>query len=243
MSITAVKTGLIGDYSPEVAAHVAIPKALTLAANETESRIETTWLATETVAQNIDQLSSFDALWCVPASPYASMDGALSAIQFARESQRPFLGTCGGFQHALIEYARNVLGYQEADHAESNPEAEMPLITPLSCSLVEAQGTIKLEEESRVRRIYGKSKVVEQYHCNFGFNPRYRSLLESGKMTVTGVDADGEPRVVELTNHPFFIATLFQPERSALAGVAHPLICAYVRVCAAHQRLSSGAEN
>ena len=133
MDITAIKIGLIGDYSPKVPAHVAIPKALALAANETESVVETAWLATETIAQNIRQLSSFDALWCVPASPYASMDGALSAIPFAREHRRPFLGTCGGFQHALIEYVRNVLGYREADHAESNPEAEMPLIAPLSC--------------------------------------------------------------------------------------------------------------
>lgn len=241
MDITAIKVGLVGDYSPEVAAHVAIPKALALAANETESAVETAWLATETITQNIRQLSSFDALWCVPASPYASTDGALSAIKFARESGRPFLGTCGGFQHAIIEYARNVLGYREADHAESNPDAQMPLVAPLSCSLIEAHGTIKLEEGSRVRRTYGKSEVVEEYHCNFAFNPRYRTLFESGEMRVTGVDADGEPRVAELTNHPFFIATLFQPERSAFAGVAHPLICAYVRACVSHQRRASGA--
>ena len=77
INITAVKIGLIGDYSPEVAAHVAIPKALALAGNETESVVEATWLATETVAQNIDQLSSFDMLWCVPASP---MKGSVAAI-------------------------------------------------------------------------------------------------------------------------------------------------------------------
>jgi CTP synthase (UTP-ammonia lyase) len=71
--------------------------------------------------------------------------------------------------------------------------------------------------------------VVEQYHCNFGFNPRYRSLIESGDLKVTGVDAEGDVRVVELTSHPFFVATLFQPELSALGGETHPLICAFVQ--------------
>lgn len=224
-----IKIGLVGDYSPEVTAHVAIPKALALAADDTGDKVEVTWLATESIARDAEQLSSFDALWCVPASPYASMDGALTAIRFARERRLPFLGTCGGFQHAIIEYARNVLGYTEADHAESNPTAAMQLIAPLSCSLVGAEGTIKLEERSRIHRIYGEGEIAEQYHCNYGVAVRYRSLLETGEMKVTGVDAEGDPRVVELIEHPFFIATLFQPERSALAGIVHPLIRAYVQ--------------
>jgi len=224
-----LQIGLIGDYSAEVTAHIAIPKALAIAAKDTGVKIELTWLATEGIAQNIAQLSFFDALWCVPASPYASIDGALSAIQFAREQGCPFLGTCGGFQHTLIEYVRNALGYAMADHAESNPTTTMPLIAPLSCSLVEAKGTIKLKEGSRISHIYGKDEIIEQYHCNFGFNSRYQTLLETGEMKVTGVDVEGEPRVVEIVRHPFFIATLFQPERSALTGISHPLIRAYVQ--------------
>lgn len=224
-----IKIGLIGDYAPEVTAHVAIPQALALAARETGIEVEATWLATESLAQNIEQLASYNALWCVPASPYRSMEGALAAIRWARHQGVPFLGTCGGFQHALIEYARNVLGCEEADHAETNPDAAMALVTPLSCSLVEAEGAIKLREGSQVSRIYGQGEIVEQYHCRFGFNPRYMSLLASSEMKVTGVDADGEVRVIELTGHPFFIATLFQPERSALSGRIHPLIRAYVQ--------------
>ena len=235
-----VRIGLVGDYSPAVTAHAAIPEALALAAGEAGAEVETTWLATEEMARRVGRLPSFDALWCVPGSPYVSMDGALRAIRFARERRRPFIGTCGGFQHALIEYARNVLGRREADHAESNPGAVMPLIAPLSCSLVGARGTIRLEEGSRVRGFYGKGEVMEQYHCSFGFNTRYLSLLETGEMRVTGVDADGGPRVVELTGHPFFIATLFQPERSALAGVAHPLICAYMRAAVSRRRRAAG---
>ncbi len=224
-----LQIGLVGDYSPEVTAHVAIPKALALAANDARAKVEVTWLPTESLAHNTEQLLSFNGLWCVPASPYANMDGALSAIRFAREQHRPFLGTCGGFQHAIIEYARNVLGYEQADHAESNPTATMQLIAPLSCSLVGANGTIKLKEGSHIRRIYGKNEIVEQYHCNYGIDVRYQSLLESGGMKVTGVDTEDEPRVVELIEHPFFIATLYQPERSAISGIVHPLISAYLQ--------------
>jgi CTP synthase (UTP-ammonia lyase) len=217
-------------------AHLAIPKALALAANETASDFEAAWLATETIAQHRERLASFDALWCVPGSPYRSMEGALLAIQFAREQGCPFLGTCGGFQHALIEYARNVLGFAAADHAESNPTATVPLIAPLSCSLVGATGAIKLRADSRIRRIYGKEEAVEQYHCSFGLNARYQSLLASGEMHVTGQDAEGQPRVVELAGHPFFIATLFQPERSASSGIVHPLLRAYVQAASSSAR-------
>ena len=133
----AVRIGLVGDYNAGVTAHLAIPRALELAGAAICAQVGATWLATEMLDGPAGaDLTGFDALWCVPASPYASVDGALRAIRFARETGRPFLGTCGGFQHALIEYARDVLGFTEADHAESNQEAEMPLIAPLACVLI-----------------------------------------------------------------------------------------------------------
>lgn len=224
-----IQIGLIGDFSSEVTAHIAIPKAIAMAADNLKLDVAATWLPTKNIYSEIERLSTFHGLWCVPASPYASMDGALAAIRFARENDRPFLGTCGGFQHALIEYARNVLGYEDAEHAESNPSAAMSLIAPLSCSLAEAKGTIKFKEDSKISRIYGKTEVVEQYNCKYGVNERYRYLLESGAMKISGVDAANEPRSAELSGHPFFIATLFQPERSALSGIVHPLIRAYIQ--------------
>lgn len=232
-----IKIGLIGDYSPEVTAHAAIPKALGLAAKEIKRRINVIWLGTENIAENIGELSEFDALWCVPASPYKDMDGALAAIKYARESEIPFLGTCGGFQHALIEYARNVLNLREADHTESNPQTEVPIIAPLACSLIEADGIIELEENSRISRIYGCREIYEQYHCSYGFNSQYKSILEQSEMEITGADENGDPRVLELKSHPFFIATLFQPERSSLSGspTAHPLVRAYLEAAVSNQ--------
>ncbi len=238
----SIRIGLIGDYNPEVKAHIAIPRAVGLAGRASTIEAETSWLPTpllESLAE--DELSSYDALWCVPASPYASMDGALRGIRFAREHGYPFLGTCGGFQHAVIEYARNVLGLAEADHAESNPDAVMPIMVPLSCSLMDARGTIQLLPNTRISRIYGRGTTVERYFCNFGLNPDFRSLLEQSDMQITGVDDNGEARVIELDHHPFFIETLFQPELSAFADVAHPLIVAFLQAIAEGARAETSS--
>ncbi len=231
--VRAARVGLVGDYDPEVRAHVAIPKALALASAAEGRAVEADWLATSSLGGDSGgRLAHFDALWCVPASPYANAEGALGAIRFARERRVPFLGTCGGFQHAVIEYARNVLGRAEAEHAETSPDAAMPLIAPLACALVGARGRVRFAAGSRVSEIYGAGEAVEEYNCSYGVNPRYLSLLESGGMSVTATDEEGGVRAVELPDHPFFVATLFQPERSAFAGLAHPLVRAFVRAAA-----------
>jgi CTP synthase (UTP-ammonia lyase) len=233
--MTILRIALVGNYNSTVTAHIAIPRALDFAAEAVGYNVIPEWIATERLAQDWEpQLEPYHAIWCVPGSPYASMEGALHAIQFAREQRRPFLGTCGGFQHALLEYARNVLGLAAADHAESNPEAEMAFISPLACTLVETRGQIYLQPGTRIQRIYQQNTITEGYNCRYGVNPNYQPLLEDGSLRVTATGEEGEVRVVELANHPFFIATLFQPERSALVGVTHPLIVALLQ--AANER-------
>jgi CTP synthase (UTP-ammonia lyase) len=224
-----VQVALIGDYDETVTAHRAIPLALDLAATAVGCTVALDWIATPELEHDTQQLSNYGAIWCVPGSPYASMDGALNAIRYAREQRVLFLGTCGGFQHALIEYARNVLGLAEADHAESNPDAALPLIAPLSCSLAETTGEILLHEGTRIREIYGQPRAVEGFNCNYGVNPDYEQLLRDGALRISATDEQGQVRAVELADHPFFIATLYQPERSALQGTVHPLISAYLQ--------------
>jgi CTP synthase (UTP-ammonia lyase) len=223
-----IRIGLIGDFNPAVTAHQAIPPALRLAAGALDDcAVEAVWIPTESIGPE-GELGGFDGLWCVPASPYVSMEGALAGIRFAREQAIPFLGTCGGFQHALIEYARGVLGLADADHAETSPDGGTLLVSRLSCSLVEERGEILLQPGSRAAELYGCERIVEGYHCNFGLNPAYEQALRDGGLRFTGRDGDGEVRVLELPDHPFFVATLFQPERSALRGERHPLISAFV---------------
>jgi len=216
---------LIGDYDASVPAHQAIPLALEMAG----ARFE--WLPTGQITDTT-RLTEFDGVWCVPASPYRSMDGALTAIRFARENARPFLGTCGGFQHAVLEYARNVLGWTDAEHGESAPGAQRLVITPLECSLVEATDPVILRSGTRIADAYQRSEIVEGYRCRYGINPEFLEQITSRDLRVAGEDRNGDVRALELQSHPFFVATLFQPERAALRGVRPPLVNAFVRACA-----------
>ena len=221
--------GLVGDYDHVVAAHRAIPRALGLAGLSLGRPVSAVWLWTDDVERDpAGTLGDLDAVWAVPATPYRSMEGALAAIRHARETGLPFLGTCGGFQHALVEYARNVCGIADAGHAESSPDAERPVVTPLACELVETKGRIRLEEGSLIRSVYGASEVEETYRCRFGPNPAMRPVLERHGLRFTGFDPDGEPRAVELPGHPFFVGTLFQPERAALLNRLPPLVRAFI---------------
>lgn len=229
--------GLIGDRNESVPAHRAIPPALELAAATLDepAQIEVVWLPIETLA-GVDpdlltaRLSAFGGLWCVPNSPYASEAGALAGIRYARENGVPFLGTCGGFQHSLLGYARDVLGLSGAQHAEVHPGTDFPLLRRMQCSL-DGEGRVSLREDSRLREICGQAEVLEPYQCSFGLNPEYESRLEDGRLRFVGRDAGGEVRALEITEHPFYVATLFQFKRSALreGAAAHPVVRAYLR--------------
>lgn len=134
---SSIKIGIIGDFDLERPSHKATNEALNHCADYLEINLELQWLPTESLERDADRsISKFDGLWCAPGSPYKSMKGALNAIRFAREKDYPFIGTCGGFQHAVIEYAQNKLGLNDPQHAEYGPNGSNLFITALSCSLV-----------------------------------------------------------------------------------------------------------
>ena len=157
------------------------------------------------------------------------MDGALTAIRVARERQVPFLGTCGGFQHAVIEYARNVLGWSDAEHAETAPDSARAVIVPLVCSLVEVTDAVHLVAGSRLAKAYDTTNIVEGYHCRYGMSPAFSEALANGPLRVSAVDDAGDIRGIELDDHPFFVATLFQHERGALLGRLPPAVSAFAQ--------------
>lgn len=227
----ALNIALIGDHDPHITAHRAIPLALDLASAQTGHAIRAQWLATDRIDGDT-MLADFDGIWCVPGSPYRNENGALQAIRFAREQRRPFLGTCGGFQHAVLEYARNVMAWADAAHGETSPEANRALLTPLSCALIETIDSLQLDAGSLIAQAYGRPTAFEGYHCRFGVNPDFEKDLLSQRLHAVARDSAGDLRAVELRDHPFFVATLFQPERAALEGRVPPLVCAFVEACA-----------
>ncbi|CRM79111.1 hypothetical protein GCM10009091_06600 [Pseudomonas brenneri] len=232
MNPTALHLALIGDYDPQVTAHQAIPLALQQASAQLGLTIQVEWLATDTLI-DAQALQPFDGFWCVPASPYRDIDGALRAIRFAREQRRPFLGTCGGFQHAVLEYARNVLGWADAEHGELAPDAPRAVITPLACALVETIAPVRLMAFTRIAEAYGTLEIQEGYRCRYGVNHDFEQALLEDNLIGSAHDSAGEVRALELLDHPFFVATLFQPERAALKGASVPLVTAWLMACQA----------
>lgn len=237
-----ISIALIGDQDESVTAHQAIPMAIGLAADTLQIDATIEWVSTELVSAQ--KLSQFHAIWCVPASPYKNIDGALTAIQFARRNDVPFLGTCGGFQHAILEFARHVLGFEKADNVEENSETEMPLISALSCALIEKSGEITLAAESQVAAYYQSEKgqpqkdqsqqsqsekITEEYHCSFGVNQDYLFIFDGSDLYFSGQDESSAPKILEIPQHRFFIGTAFQPERSALKNQVHPLVTGFLQ--------------
>jgi len=221
------RIGIIAEYSPDFEPHVATSMAIEHARAALGCQVAYAWVSTSLIAD--DFFEHFDALWVAPGSPYKSMEKTINAIRYAREHGVPTIGTCGGFQHIMIEYARNLLGIKDADHAEYDPYASDLFISELACSLAGKEMDLRLVEGSKIARIYGSTHVKERYYCNFGVNPDRLAEIKSGPIQITGSDDEGEVRVVEYPAHPFFIATLFVPQTRSTPENPHPLVTAFIR--------------
>lgn len=239
------RLALVGDRSPNVRAHQRVPGLLRALRDRHGLAVEGYWISTSD-AELPGAVEGFDAVWLLPGSPYRSEAGALAAVRTAREQGIPFLGTCGGFQHALLEYARTVCGLAEARHAENDPDGtgEAVLIAPLACSLVGHEGRLRTAPGSLAERLLGSRESVERFHCAYGPVPRLLPQLEAAGMRFTGHDPEGAVRVAELTAHPFWLATLFQPELSGDGTVPHPYVrglaeAAITRTAQSNSRMES----
>src|SRR5271157_765712 len=139
----AVRIGILGDFNAEFRSHHATNDALQHAARKLGMKVESEWIPTPSLtdAKAEEKLATFDGLWASPGSPYKSFDGMLKGIEFARVHDWPFLGTCGGFQYALIECARNVLGIEDATTAEEDPQAKNIVIYPVACAMPNSEPT------------------------------------------------------------------------------------------------------
>jgi CTP synthase (UTP-ammonia lyase) len=235
-----MRIALVGDRSPSVRSHVRIPLLLQALRERDGIALDAYWMPTDDVAG----LDGFDGIWMLPGSPYRSEAGAIEAARVARERRIPFLGTCAGFQHMLLEFARNVCGLEVA-HAENEPGARAFLMTPLACSLAGHEGLVRLTPGTLIEQIVGAPATVESYICSYGLNDDYKRTLTAHGMVFSGHgdgdgaggDGDGgggDVRVAELPGHPFFLATLFQPELAGDGRRPHPVISAFAAAVARH---------
>lgn len=239
----AVRIGILGDFNPDFRSHHATPDSLQHAARKLHLQVESEWIPTPSLAGASSEkiLATFDGLWAAPGSPYKSFDGMLKGIEFARRRDWPFLGTCGGFQYSLIEFARNVLGIADADTAENNSGSKNIVIYPVACAVPDRQGDapklsgsvpeIRLRPGSYLQSFYGKDKevVTEEFFCNFEVNPEYEWASMEAGFPVVARSQQGEIRAIESPTHRFFVATLFQPQLSSTENNPHPIVLAFVQ--------------
>lgn len=224
-----IKVALVGDFDATITAHNCIPEALKISANIQAITAHAIWISTTDLKNLGEKISEFDGVWCVPGSPYKNRAAVLDLIKHARTTGIPYLGTCGGYQHAILEYAQNVLGYTHAELEEENPTANMPLISALSCRLVDEDQKITIEKNSKLHSILESNEIYEEYRCGFGMNPKYMSIFNESSLKFVASNEEKIPQAFELNSHPFFIGTAFQPERSSRQGLNHPLIAAFIQ--------------
>ena len=239
MAVARARIGVVGEFEPDFAPHTAIDTAVehALAAEPSRPPIALEWVPTSD-AEHIseEELAAYAGWWIAPGSPYRSMNGALRIIRYAREHDVPLLGTCGGYQHVVLEYARNVLGFADAAHAEYDPYASDLFITALSCSLVGQAMTVMVRKNTTAARLYPSSRITETYYCNFGLNLNHLPALTAAGLVVSGTDQDGEPRILELPSLRYFLATLFVPQTSSTPEAPHPLIVGFLRAATQNPR-------
>lgn len=217
---------LLGEYTPTFPPHISTDAAIRHARNLLNVEVTADWVSTEDISPTL--FEQYSGIWVAPGSPYKSMELTLWAIRYARENKIPCFGTCGGFQHMVIEYARNVLGFKGAQHAEYDPYASSLFISQLACSLAGREMQLNFAPDSQVATIYGSLSAQERYYCNFGVNPDCIDELKQGPLNVSGADAEGEIRVIEHPDHPFFIGTLFVPQACSTPERPHPLVTAFL---------------
>jgi CTP synthase (UTP-ammonia lyase) len=200
---------VVGDRNPEYPTHRALDAA------------GADWMATDAI-----DLDGVDGVWLAPGTPYRDDGAVYELIRHARETGLPFLGTCGGFQYALVEFARGVAGIAGAAHAETDPDAGDPVVHRLACSLVGERRTVAPVAGTRLASICGDDPFEGVHWCNFGLSERWLPDLERAGLVVNAHAPDAGVEGVELPGdvHPFFVATLFQPQ---MAGPDHPLIEAF----------------
>jgi CTP synthase (UTP-ammonia lyase) len=229
-----MKLAIIGDFNASFRPHVATNEAINHVLNYFKWNLDVDWIPTATIESNFERITTdYQGFWIAPGSPYNSMSGVLKIIEFARLNNVPTLGTCGGFQHIVIEFARNVLGIEDAQHAEYDPYASKLVVNPLSCDLKGNRLEIELVDKASITyHIFKRKKILEKYYCNFGLNPDYQALLHANGLRLVGTDVHNEARILELMMHPFFIATLFVPQDNSSEQRPHKLITAFLKAVA-----------
>jgi CTP synthase len=234
-----VRVGVVGKYTSLVDSYKSIQEALIHGGIANDTGVQTEWLSSEAIDERgIEALRPYDAVLIPGGFGQRGVEGMIDTVRYARESGVPFLGICLGLQCAIIEFARNPCGLTGADSAEFEPETPHPVISLLDSQrkITMMGGTMRLGAYpahlvpgSRVREIYGTDEISERHRHRYEVNNEYRGPLAAEGMAFSGLSPDGGlVEIIELPDHPFFVATQFHPELKSRPTRAHPLFASFI---------------
>jgi len=240
------RIAVVGKYTELVDAYKSVQEALIHGGIANDVKVNIEWLLSETFegGEGVERLAEYDGLLIPGGFGPRGIDGMLAAIQWAREHELPFFGICLGLQCAVIEFARNVCGLENAHSSEFAETTPDPVICLLDSQLkvTTKGGTMRLgaypcalTEGSRARSVYGEAEISERHRHRYEFNNEYRDLLTSNGMTISGTSPDGGlVEMIEITDHAWFVAGQFHPELKSRPTRPHPMFASFVEAAVRH---------
>ncbi len=250
-----VKIGLVGKYVELHDAYLSVAEALRHGGIANRAEVEIKWIDSEEINEETldDCLSDVDGILVPGGFGTRGTDGKILAAKYARENKIPYLGICLGMQLAIIEFARNICGIKDADSIEFNPETKNPFICflPGHDGAENLGGTLRLGaypcvlgEDTVAYRLYGRKEISERHRHRYEVNNDYREILMSHGMTLSGISPDGRiVEMIEIEDHPFYVATQAHPEFKSRPDKPHPLFRGFIESAVARKRKKEAGNN
>lgn len=245
-----VTIGLVGKYTELKDAYKSITESFVHANAANQCKVNLKLINSEDLDnRNVkNKLNGLNGVLVAPGFGHRGIDGKITAIKYARENKVPFLGICLGMQCAVVEFARNVLGYKDAHSTEMYPKTKHPVIDLMEHQkkVSEKGGTMRLgsypcriKKGTKVNKIYGITDVSERHRHRYEFNNKYKDVYEKAGMVLSGINPkDDLVEIIELKDHPWFIGVQFHPEYQSTVAKPHPLFVDFVKAARKHNAVN-----
>ncbi|HBI01139.1 MAG TPA: CTP synthase [Flavobacterium sp.] len=246
-----VNIGLVGKYVELQDSYKSILEAFIHAGAANETKVNIVSVHSEYIDKSnvAEKIGDFDGILVAPGFGERGIEGKIEAVRYVRENNIPFFGICLGMQMAVIEYARTVLGFEDANSTEMNSQTSHAVIDLMEeqKTITDKGGTMRLgswkcdlQEGSLAHQMYGKSQIEERHRHRFEFNGQFKDQLEKAGLKASGINPDtGLVEIIEVDNHPFFIGVQYHPEYKSTVANPHPIFVGFVKAAVEHKSVSA----
>lgn len=250
-----ITVGIVGKYVELHDAYMSVKEALVHAAAARKRKLSVKWIQSDDLekGRNIEELATLDAIVVPGGFGYRGVEGKVVAARYAREKKIPYLGLCLGMQVMCIEFARNILDYEDANSSEFNENTPYPVISLMreQRDITDMGGTMrlgaypcKLQPNTLAARVYDADLVNERHRHRFEFNNEYRDIFQENGMSLSGLSPDGLlVEIAEIADHPYMIGSQFHPEFLSRPTQAHPLFLGLIEAALEYQKTQTANLN